>query len=409
MTEILNNFHIGIAAPIITSYLRDYLVLDPAVDLPKGMGGSPSTALALELLKRGRKVSIFSLDPDIEAPQKFAGENLTIYFGKFRKRGRDRIKDGYGCEREFVAHAVREASPDIVNAHWTYEYALGALSANTPVLVTAHDAPLNIFRHNFNLFKFNRSVYWLTKLLMAFKVIKKTIYMTTVSPYVAEHLRKRFSYKKLIKVIPNGVEDSRFFEVDCDKKKTRESFVFVSAANGWTKLKNEKILLHAFSVVNNKYPFTELWMFGIGHEPDGAANAWAEEESVSKGVRFIGEIPHKEFLEKLLTNTDVLVHPSLEESFGNVFIEAMSVGIPTIGGKFSGGVPSTLGFGKAGLLVDVKSENELAKAMVKLIEDKTFREKLGADGKEYAYQNYRISKIVDQYEEEYARVLQVCK
>jgi glycosyltransferase involved in cell wall biosynthesis len=269
VTEILNNFHIGIAAPIDTSYLRDYLVLDPAVDLPKGMGGSPSTALALELLRRGRKVSIFSLDPDIEAPQKFAGENLTIYFGKFRKRGRDRIKDGFRFEREFVAHAVREASPDIVNAHWTNVYALGSLSTNTPVLVTAHDAPLNIFKLNFNLFKFKLSVYWLIQLFMAFKVINRTIYMTTVSNYVAGHLKKCFFFKNKIKIIPNGIEDSRFSETDCDKKKPRESFVFISAANGWTKLKNEKILLHAFSVVNNKYPFTELWMFGKEHEPDG--------------------------------------------------------------------------------------------------------------------------------------------
>lgn len=400
--ESMDDIHIGIAAPIDISYLLGFLTLDSDIDILQGMGGTAPTAITLELLKRGRKVSVFSLDPNIETDQVLNGENLTIYLGKFRKRGRDRTRDGFRAERKFITRAIKEASPDIVNAHWTYEYALGSLSANVPVLVTARDAPLRIL-------KFNLSVHWVIKFLMACIAIHKTTYMTAVSPYIAEHLRKHFFFTKNIQIIPNGIDDNVLKNGINNAKENNKKVIFVSAANGWSKHKNEKKLLTAFTFVHKSYPFTELWMYGKGHESGGMADNWARENQVSNGVRFFGTTPHQIFLEQLSSSADVLIHPSLEESFGNIFVEAMSVGVPVIGGKFSGAVPSTLGYGKAGLLVDVESEYEMAEAMKKLIEDKTYREKLGADGKKYAFQNYRISKIVDQYEQEYSRVLRECR
>ena len=200
------------------------------------MGGTAPTAITLELLKRGRKVSVFSLDPNIETDQVLNGENLTIYLGKFRKRGRDRTKDGFRAEREFITCAIREASPDIVNAHWTYEYALGSLNTNVPVLVTARDAPLRIL-------KFNISVYWVIRFLMACIAIHKTTHMTAVSTYIAEHLRKHFFFTKNIQIIPNGIDDYVFKNGINNAKENNKKVIFVSAANGWSKYKNEKIIV----------------------------------------------------------------------------------------------------------------------------------------------------------------------
>lgn len=393
--------HIGIAAPFTIKELQNHLNANSNNNIPQGLGGTAPTAIALELLKRGRKVSIFTLDPNIEDNVKLKGENLDIYVGKYRKRGRDRMKDGFKIERDFISQSIMEASPDIVNAHWTYEFALGSLNSEVPIIVTARDAPLEILKLDF-------SIYRIVRLLMAWQVIRKTTNMTAVSQYIANHLNKYFYFTNNIKVIPNGI-DTASFRMNRKTKEGSHKFVFFSIANGWGKLKNEKKLLYAFNSVHKKNSQTELWMFGQSHEPGGIAAKWATEKKLNDGVQFLGYIPHEKLMEQLSLYADALIHPSLEESFGNIFIESMFLGLPVVGGKYSGAVPSTLGFGEAGLLVDVRSENEIAEAMLMLSIDRGFAKRLGEAGRAYADSHYRISTVVDQYEQVYSQVLKGSK
>ena len=65
----------------------------------------------------------------------------------------------------------------------------------------------------------------------------------------------------------------------------------------------------------------------------------------------------------------MLVHPSLEESFGYTLIEAASVGTPVIAGRASGAVPWVLAEGESGVLVDVTNAEAIAKAMTSLISE----------------------------------------
>ena len=66
-----------------------------------------------------------------------------------------------------------------------------------------------------------------------------------------------------------------------------------------------------------------------------------------------------------IKDSHLLLHPSLEESFGVVLIEAMSFGVPTIGGNNSGAVPWVVN--DENLLVDVKNPVEMANKMFELL------------------------------------------
>jgi YD repeat-containing protein len=61
-----------------------------------------------------------------------------------------------------------------------------------------------------------------------------------------------------------------------------------------------------------------------------------------------------------LDTTDILVHPSREESFGMTIAEAQLAGVVVIGGAHSGAVPWTLDYNRAGRLVDVRSTKDLS-------------------------------------------------
>ena len=58
-----------------------------------------------------------------------------------------------------------------------------------------------------------------------------------------------------------------------------------------------------------------------------------------------------------------MVHPSLEETFGNILIEAMACKCLPIGGIDSGAVPYVLQHGKLGVLCDVRSPKAIFNAM----------------------------------------------
>lgn len=139
-------------------------------------------------------------------------------------------------------------------------------------------------------------------------------------------------------------------------------------------------------------------MFGAGHGWGEEAERWAMENELHEGIDFIGVLPHGELLSRIAESVHVLVHPALEEAQPMSIIEAMSLGIPVIGGDHSGGVPWTLDGGRAGMLVDVESPAAIADAMIVLASDRKLRAEWGMRGRRLAESRYHIRTVADSYE-----------
>ncbi len=56
----------------------------------------------------------------------------------------------------------------------------------------------------------------------------------------------------------------------------------------------------------------------------------------------------------------IMIHPSLEETFGNIFIEAMARGLICIGGENAGAAPYIIENEKTGFLCDVTKSLSIA-------------------------------------------------
>lgn len=389
---------IGIAAPTEVHSFKPFLPKNLHELLPKGTGGTMiPTYLAEGLISRGHQVSIYTLDASIKESQVFHGEHITIYVGRYRNPARYRMLDLFKEESATIRGFIEQDQPDVVNAHWTYEYALGALATEVPTLIVAHDAPFQILRYSTDLYRFVR-------LIMAWKAIRKAKNLAAISPYVADHIKNWFFYKKPINIIPIGIDIRKYESFYSTYNEKKDKLLYFSIANGWGKLKNEKRLLYAFSKVHLRNSNTELWMFGIDHGAGEIANNWAERRGLSTGVKFMGKRNHSELMETMAREADVLVHPSLEESFGNIFLEAGLYGKAIIAGNNSGAVPSILGYGKAGLLIDVRSIKQLEDAMNELAQNDALRKHLGDQAREYVYENYSLNRMLDLYEDAYNKI-----
>jgi glycosyltransferase involved in cell wall biosynthesis len=148
-------------------------------------------------------------------------------------------------------------------------------------------------------------------------------------------------------------------------------------------------------------------MFGLDYEQGGPAQQWASQQGFDHGVTFVGALPYQELLKRVAAEVDVIVHPSLDESFSMAAIEAMALKKPVIAGKSTPGVREVLGFGKYGILVNVNNSTEIANAMLKLARDVDYRGDVAKSGYERASTRYRLKTVMAQYEALYTNVQQV--
>ena len=395
-------FEIGLSGPIMMSTLRDRLhAAHRGPDLPAGLGGTPVNILAAGLLDRGWRVVIYTLDPMVRQPVQVEGPGLRIHIGPYRTR--HRARDAFAAERRALTEAMLADRVPLIHAHWAGEFAWAAQTAaartSAAVLVTAHDAPIEIL-------KFDPSPYRMVRTGMAIKILRKASHVTAVSEHVARHLRRFHLTRHPAEVIPNGLADSAFRPepVMGHLKSSTGAPVIACILNGWGGLKNGKAALRAFSLLRSRCPQARLLLFGGGHGPGEAAEIWARANGALLGVEFLGFRQHAEVIRRLRDEVDILLHPSREEAQGLALVEALANGVVAIGGETAGSVPDCLDHGRAGVLTAIDDPIAMSDCLYRLITDHTYRTAMARSGYDHASRRFRSAAMISAYEALYGRL-----
>ncbi len=392
---------IGIAGHIATGSIAPFLDGDGA-GLPRGYYGAPLLGTLIgALLERGHSIVAYTTSSDMPAGTRVSasGNRFKITYCAARPRAFryseghwGRAADGFKRERVLLRQAMQHDAPDLVHAHWSYEFALAAIESGLPHLVTCHDAPQVVLRHAPN-------PYRLVRYFMARRVLAEAQNLTAVSPYLRQKIEGYA--KEPISVVPNPlprlsvplVESPRQF----DPARPRIAMVL----NGWGALKNPKLALRAFAAIRRAFPGAELRIMGSDYGPGGKAESWAQSHGLAKGVIFMGPQPYSVLLARL-SESDLLLHPSLEETFGMSIAEAMSLGVPVIGGQASGAVPWVIG--QAGCLTDLRSETAIVRAISGLLENPEALALLGRQAKVNALARFSAESVAIDYEKRYMEI-----
>ncbi len=118
----------------------------------------------------------------------------------------------------------------------------------------------------------------------------------------------------------------------------------------------------------------------------------AEHGDVPRGkVHFLGEVSEED-LHRLYSECDLFVAPSMYESCGLIYLEAMAHGKPIIGCR-AGGIPEVVLDGETGLLVPPDDPESLCKAIVKLLSDEELRRRFAHAGRE-RYQSFFTAEVM---------------
>lgn len=390
---------IALLGPFTGPSLSSHFGFAAATALPPGYPGAPlMTVLARALVDRGHQVAAISTDyttpiDQLEPFRCYRAPGVSAYFCPQRPRsfrpaeGRlGRSLDHFRYERQCLLAAIHDFAPDVIHAHWTYEFVWAALDSGVPTVATAHDSPAKVVR-------FTPNLYRLFRYLMARRVLPRCEHLTAVSPDLASDLRSFTSTP--VTVVPNPIADAILHSPGCAAD-AASSKSLMMVLNGWTSLKNGATALRAFGLARRSDPELRLVCFGAGFENDGPAHRWAVRHKVDVQVEFRGPVPHAQIVEHM-RHSAALVHPSRWEACCMSIAEAMSVGLPVIAGRQTDGVSWQLDDGRAGVLTDITSAADMSAAIVGITRDAPRWHQLSAAARVRARDLFALDHVVDRY------------
>lgn len=246
--------------------------------------------------------------------------------------------------------------------------------------------------HDLGLLKVNRGIkrYVLKKIYLDFPV-RKLKYITTISEATkAEIVRYTGCDENKIRVIENPLFTE--FKISGKKECNKQCPVILQIGTG--QHKNLPNLIEAVKDLNCKLDI-------VGHLNDAQkellrANKILYENSF--------ELTDEELLEKY-KNADIVSFCSTFEGFGLPIIEAQAMLTPVITSNIS---PLKEVAGSGAVLVDPRETDQIREAILKIMKDDDFREKLITEGKANS-ERFEPGKIALQYENLYREIVENLK
>ena len=394
--------HIGIVSPCDINAFANYLYEDDRNKLPNNKVFATSVnTLVLEFLNQGYDISIFTIYP-IPQDLHLQGDKLQIHV--VSEYNIYPWKYLHGCWIDaFRLKGILTNylnGIDILHAHWTSEYAwaAGNFVDVVPVFCSVRDWVPYIWR----IESFKNKVTWTFRYFLFVAIFRnQKINFIANSKYTAELVSKKIKKNNSL-IIPNPIKGTlikkkrQYYPDDCFK------IVTISQSND--KRKNIKVLLYAFKQFHSRHLKSSLSLIGPPFvENETKIEKW-KRLGLLEGVNLIGAASHEEVID-ILDNSSLLVHPSLEETFGNTLLEAMSRRVPVLGGVNSGAVPSVLDYGLAGCLCDVTSVQDIISKLSLIYEDNNYRNSLISNATSLILEKFTDKAIVEKHIEIYQKAI----
>lgn len=200
------------------------------------------------------------------------------------------------------------------------------------------------------------------------------------------------------KYIPNMLSAKAAEPFNLAEKPRNGNFTFCSVAH-LNFNKGFDILLPAFAEALKTHPNLKLQIGGTGMA-DADLHAQAEQLGLQNAVTFLGALKYDEVL-ALMRRSDAFVLASRNETFGVVYIEALSQGLPVIATRCGG--PESIVTPENGLLVPKENVQALAQALIEIYENCNRYD--AATLRNNCLEEFSEQSVVSRITEEYRRVL----
>lgn len=227
-----------------------------------------------------------------------------------------------------IIHEINLSSVDLIHAHTLYSDGATALKikkkTGIPYIVTVRSTDLIAFQ------KYRPDLRWRRD-----EIVREADKVIFISPVYKDKFLKllRNTLKKATEkknaIIPNGI-DPLFLENSFDRhnyNSTRDSLKLLYVGT-FIKRKNILSSIEATDVLS-KHKDVVFTIVGGGEDNHTKIKGIIESDKYSF-LRYLGKVKNRKELRKIYATHDIFIMPSSHETFGLVYIEALSQGLPII-------------------------------------------------------------------------------
>jgi glycosyltransferase involved in cell wall biosynthesis len=244
---------------------------------------------------------------------------------------------------------------------------------------------------------------WSSNRPMIYRAIQKADRYISNTQYEADFIAARGADPMRIHVVGVGVTPEPFLVVDpiAAKKRYQVEGGPVIGFIGQIAAQKVSMLIDAMPAVWKRHPSAILLIAGskttYATEMERIIRRWPAE--YRRRTKIIYNFAEEEKA-WLYNACDVFVYPSAWESFGIAYLEAWAAGKPVIGCR-RGAVPWVINSGEDGLLVDYGDIDNLAGAILLLVENREWADGLGKTGRIKTMKRYTWKTIARQFRSVY--------
>jgi len=366
--------------------LRPMRLLLVADSLNVGGAERHVVSLALALVQRGHRVTLVCSVEGALAP--LAEQAGVLVRPLLRRLVKRRLSPTFVWK---LARFLRQSQFDLVHAHM-YASALASASAllgtAIPLVITEHSQASwrSRYARRCNQWSYQRA----THIIAVSKEIRRRLIEQDGVPL------------ERVSVIMNALPPmpARHMYTQPDLPAALENGPLVGVVARLHTEKGVEYFLEAAATILQYVPHTHFLVIG-----DGPLRRELQEYAgllgVQEHVHFLGFRMDAQALIGLL---DVLVVPSLSEGTPLVTLEAMAAGVPVVASAV-GGIPEQIRHYREGLLVPSGDAAVLANAVLRLLQDPLWAQKLGEAGRQRGLTHFSFARMVQETEAVYHAAL----
>jgi len=345
-------------------------------------GQRQSLFLARELQRKGYEFH-YVIQPGSPLFDKASAENLPIIPLK--------IKSEFDIPAVLrLTKAIKRKKCVLIHFHDAHSLAIGTgadIFAKVPLRIISRRVDFSLGKNYFSRRKYMRNV---DAIIAVSEGVKEVLVEGGIDPGV-------------IRIIPDGTDFSEFAEASSSDYLRKElSFApddyLVGIVAHLADHKGHKYLIRATKILKEKAPKIKVIVVGEGPLMM-ELNKLVKEIKVEDMVFFLG---FREDIHQILASLDLFVLSSYLEGMGSSLLDAMAHRLPVVATQV-GGIPEVVKQNETGLLVPPRKPEALARAILRVYNNKELASRLGLKGFEVVRQKFSAEamaeKIIQVYEE----------
>jgi glycogen(starch) synthase len=350
---------------------------------PSGGGVEVLTRnLARALRDRGHTVAIATAYSSPDQPPASEVDGLDVHRFAFNRALRTRDWAEMASLTAKVDALKREFQPDIVHVNFPASAAFFHLQSIRPGQTTVAAF---------------HSLVWPKISPLARSLAERADALIVPSRFLAGDIASTLSRTpEEFRILENGVAEAPLLSIRPLPDQPPARFLF---AGRLEPSKGPEIAVDALADLSRRGVAAELWIAGEG-SLDSALSRPRDGWHPEGRITLLGKLPQEELAGRFGDVAALLVPSLAKEAFSLVTAEAAFAGRPVLASRI-GALPETVIDGETGLLFDPGNPASLADLMQRVLFEPGLAVHLGAAARERAQSRFRLSLMVDRYENLY--------